>query len=114
MDTLSGQERERLDEILQIGERGSASLEDVRTSVLSTLGGGEREVASTRGIWVRDEDGNKLWHVLRGTKLVNCKKLGADDLPEDNYRPTVAHELIPGVCSLETTVVFPWELTILS
>ena len=82
MDTLSGQERERLDEILANWERGSASLEDVRTSVLSTLGGGEREVASTRGIWVRDEDGNKLSAIARGTKLVNCKKLGADDLPE--------------------------------
>jgi len=115
MDSLSGEERERLDEILSNWERGSASLEDVRTSVLSTLGGGEREVASTRGIWVRDEDGNKLSAIARGTKLVNCKKLGEDDLPETITDRKSLMSYSWGSAQLgDETVVFPWELTISS
>ena len=115
MDSLNYDEREKLDEILSNWERGSASLEEVRTSVLSTLGGGERQVASTRGIWVRDENGQKLSAIARGTKLVDCKKLNADELPDTITDRASLMSYSWGTAQLgEETVVFPWELTISS
>lgn len=112
IDSLEATERENLDALLGEYQSGNSSVEEVRTNLMSVLGGTTRTVSSDRGIWVRDLDGNKLKAIARDTKLEGATRLEAADLPStitDNRRLT---KLDWGKAELDgEEVLFPWQLT---
>ena len=111
MESLSEDERYKLDQLLSEYEKGSGSLEEI----VSVMGGGEREVASARGIWVRNEYGEKLKAISRNTKLKNCRRLSEDDLPESISSKKGLLKFNWGKADLKgETVLFPWDLTMSS
>jgi len=112
VEELSTQEQGKLDEIIESYEKGSSSLEQVRGSVMSTLGGSERVVASARGIWLRDPDGTKLVTVSRNTGLSECEKLDSEALPESISRRKRLKKYGWGKGMYNgQEVIFPWRLT---
>lgn len=111
MERLSEDERYKLDELLTQYEKGSGSLEQI----VSVMGGGEREVASARGIWVRNEYGEKLKAIARNTKLKGCRRMLEDELPEPITKRKSLLAYNWGKAELNgETVMFPWDLTISS
>lgn len=109
---LSDDQRTSLNELMTEYERGSSSIEDVRSSLLAVMGGGERVVSSKRGIWVRNSDGEKLKVARRNHKLQNCKPLDPIDLPENISAHKGLMNYAWGVGSYnDEEVLFPWELT---
>jgi hypothetical protein len=112
METLSGEQKASLDELVESYQEGSSTLDDVRSNMMSVLGGSTRVVASGRGMWVRDEAGKKLLTLGRDGKIEKCARLEPADLP-----PTIADQ--PGLASYTwgrgevngQAVLFPWELT---
>ena len=112
IDALDDTQRRRLDYLMSEYQRGSASLEEVRGGVVKMLGGGEREVTSARGIWVRDMRGEKIKAIRRGTNLENCRQLSAQEIPSPILESKALREYHWGQGQLDgETVVFPWELT---
>ena len=112
VEQLSGQEQEKLDEIIEKYERGSTSLEEVRGNVMSTLGGSDRVVASGRGIWVRDTDGGKLTTIARNTSLTECKRVDPEDLPDSLSKRKRLRKYSWGIGKYKgQEVLFPWRLT---
>ena len=111
MDRLSQDERDKLDELIAEYERGSSTLDEIA----SVMGGGEREVATARGIYVRNEEGQKLKPIPRGKKITNCRRIVADDLPEPITERKYLMAYNGGSGELDgETVVFPWDLTMSS
>ncbi|MEL6183069.1 MAG: hypothetical protein AAFU79_00500 [Myxococcota bacterium] len=112
IDGLEAGQKAQLDEALGAYQRGSATLDEVRAQLVSVLGGTTRVVASQRGIWVRDVDGEKLRAIARNSKIEECQRLDTVDLPSaiagDRRlaRFTWGQGLVDGA-----TVYFPWELT---
>lgn len=112
MDTASGEQKEQINTLLTEYQKGNSSLEDVRGSVLTTLGGSERIVSTSGGMWIRDESGKKVGTVGRNIKLKKCERIKEDDIP-----PTIASN--KGLANFSwgkaevngKTVIFPWELT---
>ena len=113
IETLGAEEKEQLDTILATYERGAGTLDEVRGRLFSVLGGGERVVSSARGIWVRNEEGKKIKAIARDSKIDNARRLEAGDLPETITGKRGLMNFAWGTGTLgETTVLFPWELTI--
>lgn len=111
MDKLSEEERYTLDQLLSEYEKGAGSLEEI----VSVMGGGEREVASARGIWIRNEFGEKLKAISRNTKLKGCRRVLEDDLPESISSSKSLLNYNWGKAQLKgETILFPWDLTISS
>lgn len=112
MQDLSDGQQEQLQEMMGEFETGSRSLEDVRSSVLGVMGGGERVVSSKRGIWVRTIEGKKKVAIARNTKLTKCKPLTADDLPEQITNNRGLMNLSWGIAEYKgEEILFPWQLT---
>ena len=111
MESLSEEERYKLDQLLSEYEKGSGSLEEI----VSVMGGGEREVASARGIWIRNEYGEKMKAISRSTKLKGCRRISEDDLPESisGKKSLLKYNWGKGTLKGET-ILFPWDLTISS
>ena len=111
MESLSEEERYKLDQLLSEYEKGSGSLEEI----VSVMGGGEREVASARGIWIRNEYGEKMKAISRSTKLKGCRRISEDDLPESisSKKSLLKYNWGKGQLKGET-ILFPWDLTISS
>lgn len=111
MERLSEEERYKLDQLLSEYEKGSGSLEEI----VSVMGGGEREVASARGIWIRNAEGEKLKAISRSTKLKGCRRILEDDLPESisSKKSLLKYNWGKGQLKGET-ILFPWDLTISS
>jgi hypothetical protein len=111
MERLSEEERYKLDQLLSEYEQGSGSLEEI----VSVMGGGEREVASARGIWIRNEEGEKMKAISRSTKLKGCRRISEDDLPESISSKKSLLKYNWGRAQLKgETILFPWDLTISS
>lgn len=112
IDTLDENQREKLDEMVEAYERGSDSIEEVRSSMLSTLGGSTRVVSGSRGIWVRDDDGKKLQTISRDTKIDNCKPVPDAELPDRIASSRGLARYSWGTGEVDgKSVYFPWELT---
>jgi hypothetical protein len=112
VEQLSGQEQQKLDSIIENYEHGASSLEEVRGSVMSTLGGSDRVVASGRGIWLRDGDGTKLMTVGRNTSLSECKKVDPEELPQKLTKRKRLRKYAWGTGMYKgEAVLFPWRLT---
>jgi hypothetical protein len=115
LDTASEEEKAKIDEVLTEYQKGSQTMEDVRSSVLGTLGGADRVVSTSGGLWVRDENGKKLQTVGRNAKIKGCARLKDEELP-----PTIANN--KGLQNFSwgrgevngKAVIFPWELTMSS
>ena len=112
MQDLNDDQKEQLHDMMGEFETGSRTLEEVRSSVLGVMGGGERVVSSKRGIWVRNNEGRKKLAIARNTKLKNCKPLADEDLPERISKSRGLSNLSWGVAEYKgEEVLFPWELT---
>ena len=112
VEDLSSKEQNKLDEIIDAYERGSSSLEEVRGQVMSSLGGADRVVASSSGIWLRDGEGTKLVAVSRNTALSECKPVSEDELPESLSANRRLKKYAWGVGQYKgQKVLFPWRLT---
>jgi hypothetical protein len=109
---LGSDQQASLNNIMAEYERGTSTLENVRSSLLAVMGGGERVVSSKRGIWVRNSDGEKLKVIQRNHKLTDCRPLDPEDLPENiTSRRNLMHYAW-GVGSYnDLDVLFPWDLT---
>lgn len=115
MDKLSESERKQLDQLVESYERGSETLEDVRSNMFSVMGGSDRVVSSGKGIWVRDGAGSKVQAIRRDTKIVKCQRLEAAELPERISGNRRLAKFTWGKGQLDgETVLFPWELTMSS
>ena len=109
---LSYDQQTSLNELMAGYERGSSSIEDVRSSLLAVMGGGERVVSSKRGIWVRNTDGDKLKVVRRNYKLQDCKPIHPDELPENITSHKGLMNYAWGVATYnDQEILFPWDLT---
>ena len=112
MNELNEEQREAMGELMAEYERGASSLDDVRSSLLAVMGGGERIVSSRRGIWVRNPDGEKVTVVSRNTKLQNCKPLNNDELPDNILAHRSLMNFSWGVGEFnDEEILFPWDLT---
>lgn len=112
IDGLETSQRSQLDEALGEYQRGSATLDEVRANLVSVLGGATRVVASQRGIWVRDVEGEKLKAIARNSKIEACQRLEAADLPDPIARDRRLARFTWGTGQIDgSTVYFPWELT---
>ena len=115
IDELESSDRKNLDVMLSEYQRGQSSLEEVRTNVVSVLGGTTRVVSSGRGIWVRDELGAKLRPIGRKTKIEKAQRLSPEELPDAISNSTRLSRYTWGRGEVDgETVVFPWELTLSS
>jgi hypothetical protein len=112
METLSSEEKQSLDKLVDGYQQGNATLDDVRSNMLSVLGGSTRVVASGRGVWLRDSDGKKLLTLGREGKIEKCERLLPTDLPETitNQAGLASYSWGRGEVNGQT-VLFPWELT---
>lgn len=115
MDTLGDEQKEKLDTIIESYERGSTSLEEVRASVLGTLGGNDRVVSNPRGMWVRTEEGKRSHAIGNNATLKKCQLLPEESLPASiaNNKSLAAFKWGKGEHKGKT-VLFPWELTMSS
>lgn len=115
IEVLDQEERRRMDTLVSEYQSGSKSVEEVRGHLVNVLGGTTRVVSTGRGIWVRDEGGDKLRAVARETKIADCRRLTESELPEsiaDNRRLA---RFTWGAGEVDgRTVLFPWELTMSS
>jgi len=111
MERLSEDERDKLDTLIAEYERGSSSLDEIA----SVMGGGQREVATARGIYVRNDEGKKLKPIPRGKKLDNCRRVIGEDLPMPitDRKYLMAYNWGAGELDGDT-VLFPWDLTMSS
>jgi len=115
IDDLDETQREKLDTILESYQSGAGDVAEVRTSVLSVLGGTDRVVSSAHGIWVRDENGKKQHAISRNSKLENCRRINEDDLPDRITRRRGLMKYTWGIAQYDgEEVIFPWELTMSS
>ncbi len=112
LDTASAEEKAKIDEVLSEYQKGNQGVEEVRTAVMGTLGGADRVVSTSGGMWLRDENGKKVQTLGRNGKLKNCVRLKDEEIP-----PTIADKkglsnFSWGKAELNgKTVLFPWELT---
>ncbi|MEE2900825.1 MAG: hypothetical protein VYC39_00770 [Myxococcota bacterium] len=112
VEDLSAKEQNKLDDIIDAYERGSSSIEEVRGQVMSSLGGSDRVVASSRGIWLRDDGGTKLLAVSRNTSLTECKQVSEDELPDSLASNRRLKKYTWGIGQYKgQKVLFPWRLT---
>lgn len=112
METVSAEEQEKLDSLIASYEKGSTSLDEVRSSVLGVLGGSDRVVSAPKGIWVRNEEGKRAQAIGPNAKLKSCQPVQEEDLPQaiSSNRGLMAFRW--GKADLNgKTVLFPWELT---
>lgn len=115
VDELDASERDEFNAFLESYQRGNAQLEDVRSGMVTLLGGGEREVASPTGIWVRDQNGEKLEAIGRGHRLTDCHKLADDAIPAAIGEKSHLSQYQWGSGQLEgQQVIFPWDFTMSS
>ena len=112
MQDLNDGQKEQLQDMMGEFETGSRTLDEVRSSVLGVMGGGERVVSSKRGIWVRSSEGVKKLAIARNTKLRNCKPLTPEELPERISKSKGLSNLSWGSAEYKgEQILFPWELT---
>lgn len=115
MDSLSGEEKQKLDTLIEGYQRGNTSLEEVRSSVLGTLGGSDRVVANPRGMWVRDEEGKRTKAIGANATIKKCALISEDDLPAAITQSKGLAQFKWGRGEVNGKVVlFPWELTMSS
>jgi hypothetical protein len=112
METLSSEEQEKIDTLLVSYEKGATSLEEVRASVLGTMGGNDRVVSNPRGIWVRTEEGKRAQAIGNNTKLKNSQLVPESELPVSITQNKALAGFRWGRAEVHgKTVLFPWELT---
>lgn len=115
IDELDEGQRAKLDGLLESYNGGASDLEQVRSSVLGVLGGTDRIVSSAQGIWVRNEEGNKRRTISRNAKLVSCRRLTEEELPDAITSRRGLMKYTWGVAEHKgEAVLFPWELTMSS
>jgi hypothetical protein len=112
MESLDDAEQEKLDTLVESYQRGNATLEDVRGNMISVLGGTTRVVSGGKGIWVRDEQGQKKKTLRRDAKIEGCQRVEASELPAKiaNNKGLGSYTWGRGTVKGET-IYFPWELT---
>jgi hypothetical protein len=114
-EKLDGADRDRkqqVDQLLSEYQKGNTSLEEVRGSIMTTLGGADRVVSSSGGIWVRDENGKKVKSLGRNGKLKNAQKVPEDQLPTSIAESKGLSNYTWGRADVDgRQVLFPWELT---
>ena len=112
MDSLSDDEQGKLDDLVESYQRGNATLEDVRGNMISVLGGTTRVVSGGKGIWVRDEQGQKKKTLRRDAKIEGCQRVDPAQLPAKiaNNKGLSGYTWGQGTVKGEA-VFFPWELT---
>lgn len=112
IDTLDENQKEKLDEMVASYERGNQGIDEVRATMISTLGGTTRVVSGRRGIWIRDADGRKLKTIGRDTKLEACTPIPDEELPSAISGSRYLSNYSWGRGTLDgEEVFFPWELT---
>lgn len=112
METLSTEEKDKIDTLLTSYERGATSLDEVRSSVLGTMGGSDRVVSNPRGVWVRNEEGKRHKAIGNNTKLKNAQPIPDGELPVAITNNKALAQFKWGKAELNgQTVLFPWELT---
>lgn len=112
LDSASAEEKAKIEEVLTEYQKGSQGVEEVRTTVLGTLGGADRVVSTSGGMWLRDETGKKVQTLGRNGKIKNCARIKDEEVP-----PSIASR--KGLSNYSwgkgevngKTVIFPWELT---
>lgn len=115
MDSLSEEEKEKLDTLIESYERGNSSLDEVRSSVLGTLGGSDRVVANPRGMWVRDEEGKRTKAIGVNQTIKKCALIAEEQLPATITESKGLAQFKWGKGEINGKVVlFPWELTMSS
>ena len=113
LDELDDSQRDRFDNIQMQYEKGATTIEEVRGKMLGVLGGGDRVVSTTRGIYVRDEIGEKLKAISNGAKIKNCKLLDEENIPEIIKEKKYLMRFAWGIGEYkDEMILFPWELTI--
>ena len=112
LDEMEAGDRDDFEAMLSEYQKGESTLEDVRTGMMTMLGGGERIVASSTGIWIRDMEGVKLDAISRGTELAGCRRLEDSELPATISEKEVLTRYDWGTGEVEgQQVIFPWDFT---
>lgn len=112
LDKLDSSQVRQFEALQQAYTRGTKSVEEVRSEMLSVLGNNNRLVATSRGIYIRDIEGKKLKAISNGTKISATKLLSESQTPEAIASNSVLNKFSWGTGILEgRTIVFPWELT---
>ena len=112
LDQMDEGDKAQFETLLCEYQQGASTLDEVRTGMVTMLGGGERVVASARGIWVRDAGGTKLKAISRGTEMQACRKLEASEIPQAIAENPHLTPYAWGAGQLDgVEVIFPWELT---
>lgn len=115
IDALDPAQRQQFETLIGEFQKGQTTLEEVRASLITMMGGGEREVSTGSGIWVRGADGEKLKAISRGTELQDCRKLEDTELPAPIAAKPGLAQMTWGTGTLDgQTVVFPWDFTMSS
>ncbi|MFO0725599.1 MAG: hypothetical protein U1E65_17580 [Myxococcota bacterium] len=115
VDAASTEQKGQINNLLTEYQKGNASIEDVRSSVVTTLGGADRVVSTSGGMWIRDESGKKIGTVGRNIKLKKCERLKDDDVPATIANNKGLANFSWGRAEVNgKTVIFPWELTMSS
>jgi len=115
METASTEEKAKIEEVLSEYQKGSQSVEDVRSAVMGTLGGADRVVSTSGGMWLRDETGKKTQAIGRNGKLKQCVRLKDEEIPTTIAGNKGLANFSWGKAELNgKTVIFPWELTMSS
>lgn len=112
LETASADEKAKIEEVLTEYQKGNQNVEDVRSTVLGTLGGADRVVSTSGGLWLRDENGKKVQTIGRNGKLKNCVRLKDEEVPPSIANSKGLANFSWGKAEINgKTVVFPWELT---
>lgn len=112
IDKMDTDERQQFETLISEYQKGATTLNDVRSGMVSLLGGGDREVASAQGIWIRDLQGKKIKAVSRGSALTECRRLEASEIPTAISEKEVLLQYDWGVGQLDgQQVIFPWDFT---
>lgn len=112
IETLDENQKGKLDDMVAEYEKGNQNIDEVRSTMLATLGGTTRVVSGSRGIWVRDADGKKLKTIGRDTKLEACKPVPDEELPSSISDSKYLARYSWGRAQLDgEEIFFPWELT---
>lgn len=112
LDTASQEEKAKIDEVLTEYQKGNQNVEEVRTTVLGTLGGADRVVSTSGGMWLRDENGKKIQAIGRNTKIKTSARLKEEEIPAAIANSKSLSNFSWGKGEVNgKTVLFPWELT---
>ncbi|MBF0226327.1 MAG: hypothetical protein HQK76_12805 [Desulfobacterales bacterium] len=115
IETLDMSQKEKFDDLKKSYEEGFVPLNEIREQMLTLLGGNIREVASERGIYIRNLQGEKIKAISNGTKINKCRILKDAEIPQTIHNTKFIEQYSWGIGEIEgTAIIFPWELSISS